>query len=123
MVKKTLYDVLQVSRDAEPETIKAAYKSLVQRYHPDKNPDNPDAEMHLKKINHAYDVLSDPVQRAEYEAALVGLLDNPEMGYSARWYGYANLSMYFGLLIALQNRHRLCKLTQSLVTPHAASFW
>lgn len=70
MAKKTFYDVLQVSRSADPEIIKAAYKSLVQRYHPDKNPDNPDAEKNLKIINRAYEVLSDPVKRAGYDAAL-----------------------------------------------------
>ena len=70
MTQKTLYDVLQVSRHADPETIKAAYKSLVQRNHPDKNPDNPDAEKYLKEINRAYESLSDPVKRAGYDAAL-----------------------------------------------------
>lgn len=70
MAKKTFYDVLQVSRNADPEIIKAAYKSLVQRYQPDKNPDNPDAEKNLKIINRAYEVLSDPVKRAGYDAAL-----------------------------------------------------
>lgn len=69
MTKKTFYDVLQVSRNADPETIKAAYKSLVQRYHPDRNPDNPDAEKYLKEINRAYEVLFDPVKRAGYDAA------------------------------------------------------
>ena len=66
---KTFYDVLQVSREADPEVIKAAYKSLVQRYHPDKNPNNPDAEKFLKTINQAYEVLSDPAKRAGYDAA------------------------------------------------------
>ncbi|MEQ1667296.1 MAG: DnaJ domain-containing protein [Sulfuriferula sp.] len=70
MSKKTFYDVLQVSQYADPEIIRAAYKSLVQRYHPDKNPDNSEAEKHLKIINHAYEVLSDPVKRVGYDAGL-----------------------------------------------------
>jgi hypothetical protein len=70
MAKKTFYDVLQVSPSADPEIIKAAYKSLVQRYHPDKNAGNPEAEKYLKIINRAYEVLSDPVKRAGYDAAL-----------------------------------------------------
>lgn len=69
MAKKTLYDVLQVSQNADPETIKAAYKSLVQRYPPDKQPDSLDAEKTIKIINRAYEVLSDPVKRAGYDAA------------------------------------------------------
>lgn len=70
MVKKTFYDVLQVSPNADSEIIKAAYLSLAQRYHPDKNPGNPDAEKYLKIINRAHEVLSDPVKRAGYDAAL-----------------------------------------------------
>lgn len=67
---ESLYDILEVSRTASPEVIRAAYKSLVQRFHPDKNPDNPDAEEMLKRINHAYDILSDPEERAAYDALL-----------------------------------------------------
>jgi curved DNA-binding protein CbpA len=79
MNKNTFYEVLQVSRNADPETIKAAYKSLVQRYHPDKNPGNPDAEKRLKIINRAYEVLSDPVKRAGHDAAIAETdEDHPE---------------------------------------------
>lgn len=70
MVMKTLYDVLQVSRNADPETIKAARNSLVQHYHPEKTTNNPDVEKHLKDINRAYEILSDPAKRAGYDAAL-----------------------------------------------------
>ena len=69
-MKESLYDVLEVSRTASPEVIRAAYKSLVQRYHPDKNPDNPDAENLLKLINHAYETLSDPATRSAYDVML-----------------------------------------------------
>lgn len=69
MTKKTYYDVLQISQNADPEIIKAAYSSLAQRYHPDKNPGNPDAEQYLKSINRAYEVLSDPAKREGYDAA------------------------------------------------------
>ncbi len=69
-MKQTLYDVLEVSRNASVSVIRAAYKSLVQRYHPDKNPDNPDAENQLKLINHAYETLSDPSSRLAYDAML-----------------------------------------------------
>ncbi len=62
MAKKNFYEVLQVTRNADLETIKAAYKILVQRYHADKNSDNPDAEKYLKIINQAYEVLSGHVK-------------------------------------------------------------
>lgn len=78
MIKKTFYDVLQVSPNADQEIIKAAYRSLVQRFHPDKNPENPDAEQYLKIINRAYEVLSDPVKREGYDAALKDADGNQE---------------------------------------------
>ena len=61
------YDVLEVSHKASPEVIKAAYKSLMQRYHPDKNPENNDAAARAALITHAYDVLSDAIQRVAYD--------------------------------------------------------
>lgn len=67
---ESLYDILEVSRTASPEVIRAAYKSLVQRFHPDRNPDNPDAEERIKRINHAYDILSDQEERAAYDVML-----------------------------------------------------
>ncbi|MHB1100502.1 MAG: DnaJ domain-containing protein [Burkholderiales bacterium] len=78
MTKKTFYDVLQVSPNADQEIIKAAYRSLAQRFHPDRNPDNPDAEQYLKIINRAYEVLSDPVKREGYDAALKDADENQE---------------------------------------------
>ncbi len=69
-MRETLYDILEVSRTASPEVIRAAYKSLVQRFHPDKNPDNPNAEDLLKLINNAYDTLSDASKRAAYDVML-----------------------------------------------------
>lgn len=64
---RTHYDNLGISRNAQPEVIKAAYKALAQKYHPDKNPNNPDVERIMKIINTAYQVLIDPVRRAEHD--------------------------------------------------------
>ncbi len=63
------YDNLKVSRDAPQEVIRAAYKSLAQKYHPDRN-DDPQAPRILQIINAAYDVLSDPAKRAEHDSWL-----------------------------------------------------
>ena len=60
------YAVLQVSPDAEPEVITAAYRSLARLYHPDRNR-SPDAARRMAQINIAYDVLSDPARRAAYD--------------------------------------------------------
>lgn len=63
----THYDNLKVARNAPPEVIRAAYKTLSQKYHPDRNPNSPDAMRIIKIINSAYEVLSDPVKRHEHD--------------------------------------------------------
>lgn len=59
----THYDNLKVARDAPPEVIRAAYKSLAHKYHPDRNQNNPGASRIMLLINIAYEELSDPVKR------------------------------------------------------------
>lgn len=66
----THYDTLEVSQKASLETIKAAYKSLMQRYHPDRNPGDPVAADLALRINNAYSVLFDPEARASYDSML-----------------------------------------------------
>lgn len=63
----THYDNLKVTRNAPAEVIRAAYKTLSQKYHPDKHPGNADAERVMALINTSYQVLSDPLERAEHD--------------------------------------------------------
>lgn len=63
----TLYEILEVSPNASSAVIKAAYHCLAQRCHPDKNPNDPDAAARMSLISHAYAVLTDPLQRAQYD--------------------------------------------------------
>ncbi|WP_255428175.1 J domain-containing protein [Ramlibacter cellulosilyticus] len=63
----TYYDVLQVERDATPERVRAAYRKLAQKYHPDKMPGNVNAVRAMAAINAAYEVLSDAHRRAEHD--------------------------------------------------------
>ena len=69
---ENLYDILEVSRKASKEVIDKAYKTLAKKYHPDlQAPENKQmAEEKMKKINEAYSVLSDDVQRARYDREL-----------------------------------------------------
>lgn len=64
---RTHYSNLKISRDAPPEVVKAAYKALSSRWHPDRNPDNPAAGRIMALINESYAVLSDPEKRAEHD--------------------------------------------------------
>jgi molecular chaperone DnaJ len=62
-----LYDSLGVKKDASADEIKKAYRKLVREYHPDKNPGDAAAEARFKEVQSAYDVLSDPEKRKQYD--------------------------------------------------------
>lgn len=69
---RTHYDNLRVKQNAEPEVIRAAYRALAQKWHPDRNPDNKEqAEKYFKIISRAYEVLSHPELRSKYDEELL----------------------------------------------------
>ena len=61
------YETLGVARDATHDELKRAYRKLARRYHPDANPDDPDAETRFKEVGAAYEVLSNPERRSLYD--------------------------------------------------------
>lgn len=67
MTKKDFYELLGVSRTASAEEIKAAYRKLALKYHPDRNPGDKQAEEKFKEISQAYEVLSDATKRKQYD--------------------------------------------------------
>src|SRR5271167_2584465 len=62
------YKTLGVDKKATPEEIKKAYRKLARAYHPDRNPDDKQAEARFKEISQAHDVLGDPEKRRQYDS-------------------------------------------------------
>ena len=67
-LEKDFYKILGVSKDVPDAELKKVYRKLAKEFHPDRNPGNAQAEAKFKDISEAYDVLSDPAQRKEYDA-------------------------------------------------------
>lgn len=64
---RDFYEILGVSKDSDPDTIKKAYRKLAMQFHPDKNPGNSEAEDKFKEAASAYEILSNPEKRAQYD--------------------------------------------------------
>jgi len=67
MTKRDYYEVLSVTRTASGDEIKKSYRKIAMEYHPDRNPGNKEAEEKFKEAAEAYDVLSNPDKRAQYD--------------------------------------------------------
>ena len=65
--QRDYYDVIGIQRNASADEIKKAYRKLAMKYHPDRNPDDAEAESKFKEAAEAYDVLGDEEKRGQYD--------------------------------------------------------
>lgn len=99
METKDLYKTLGVSKGASQDDIRRSYRKLARKYHPDANRDDPDAEERFKGIQHAYEILSNPEKRREYDEGprtFFGGGQQPGGGQTAGTGTYADFSDLFG---------------------------
>ena len=88
MAKRDYYEILGVPRNASADDIKKAHRKLVRKYHPDVNKDNKEAHQHFLEVQEAYDVLSEPGKRRNYDQfghAGVGAGGQPGGGNADVW--------------------------------------
>lgn len=86
---KDYYEILGVSRDASETDIKKAFRQLALKYHPDRNPEDKDAEEKFKEINEAYSCLSDPEKRANYDR--FGIAEGVGVGFGPFETGFGDI--------------------------------
>jgi molecular chaperone DnaJ len=92
MAKRDYYEVLEVSRNATPEQLKKSYRRLAMKYHPDQNPDDDTAADKFKELTEAFQVLSDPQRRAQYDQ--FGH-EAPNMGFGGATVDISSMTDFF----------------------------
>lgn len=96
------YETLGVNKTATPDEMRKAYRKLARKYHPDANPNDPAAEERFKEISTAYEVLSDPEKRAQYDQGPSAFFGQGGRGFDPRGFqgsqGFGDFADIFGNL-------------------------
>ena len=112
MAKRDYYEVLGVERNASEEEIKKAYRKKALEYHPDRNPNNPEAEAKFKEAAEAYDVLRDPNKRARYDRfGHAGVEEEAVLRVALQWMIFLHSSAIFSVALV---EHMLVRSAQWL---------
>lgn len=99
MAKRDYYEVLGVSKNADGDAIRKAYRTLAMKYHPDKNPDNKEAEEKFKEAAEAYEVLTDATKRQAYDRfGHAGVDQNASGGFSGGGMTMEDILRNFGAM-------------------------
>ncbi len=96
MAKRDYYEILGVARDADEKDIKKAYRKLAMKYHPDRNPDDIDAENKFKEASEAYEILTDAGKRSAYDQFGHAGVDGQAGGAGGFGAGAGSFSDIFG---------------------------
>ena len=96
MAKRDFYDILGVQKGADASDIKKAYRKIALKYHPDRNPDNKEAEEKFKEAAEAYEVLSDDDKRARYDRYGHAGVQNNGGGFSGEGMTMEDIFSQFG---------------------------
>lgn len=96
MAKRDFYEILEVSKSSTPEEIKKAYRKKAIKYHPDKNPDDKEAEDKFKEAAEAYEVLSNPEKKQRYDQFGHAGVDGGAGGFSGGGMNMEDIFSHFG---------------------------
>lgn len=95
MSKADYYETLGVSRDADEKTLKSAFRKQAMKYHPDRNPNDAEAEAKFKELGEAYEALKDPQKRAAYDRFGHAAFENGGGGGGGHPFGAGGMSDIF----------------------------